>query len=156
MADVCFVDTSILCDLLKVPGKCQRHEEVRGELQSRIESGVQLVLPIASIIETGNHIAQAHDGRGRRVSATAFVQLLRLTAAGGAPWVLHSVAWDSRMLDLLCDGPGQIGGFVEMAGSGLLGAGDVAILAECELYAMRTAGVQISIWTHDARLAAYL
>ncbi len=155
MAQVLFVDTSILCDLLKVPGKCQRHDEVRDELQSLEDSGIQLVLPIASVIETGNHIAQAKDGHGRHASAEAFVRLLRLTARGDAPWVLHSVAWDARMLDLLCHGPGQIGTFVEMAGAGILGAGDIAILAECELYSSRTAGVQVSVWTHDERLASY-
>ena len=155
MPDVWFVDTSVLCDLLKVPGKCQRHEEVREELRSLNDSRVQLVLPIASIIETGNHIAQADDGHGRRTSAKAFVDLLRLTAEGRAPWVLHSVAWDGRMLRLLCDGPGAVGEFVEMAGRGLLGAGDIAILAECELYSSRTAGVDVRIWTHDRALAAY-
>lgn len=138
-----------------MPGKCQLHDQVRAELQSLHESSVQLVLPIASIIETGNHIAQAGDGHGRRKSAEAFVALLRLTAEGAAPWVLHSVAWDKRMLDLLCDGPGGIGDFVTLAGQGMLGAGDVAILAECQLYATRTAGVTVSVWTHDERLAAY-
>ncbi len=69
--------------------------------------------------------------------------------------VLHSVAWDRRMLTLLCDGPGEIGGLIEMAGRGLLGAGDLSILAECELYATRTAGVRVRVWTHDERLAAY-
>lgn len=69
--------------------------------------------------------------------------------------MLHSVAWDGRMLRLLCDGPGEIGTFVEMAGTGTLGAGDMAILAERELYAMRTAGVEVRVWTHDGRLAAY-
>lgn len=59
------------------------------------------------------------------------------------------------MLDLLCDGPGRIGAFVELAGRGVLGAGDVAILAECERYSSRTAGVRVSVWTHDERLAAY-
>lgn len=156
MAEVRFVDTSVLCDLLKVPGKCQRHEEVRSELDSLLQSRVHLVLPIATVIETGNHIAQANDGHGRRASAEAFVNLLRLTAQGKMPWVLHSVAWDSRMLDLLCDGPGQIGSFVEIAGNGILGAGDVAILAECSLYAARTAGVAVTVWTHDERLAAYV
>lgn len=151
MPQVRFVDTSVLCDLLKVPGKCQRHEQVRAELQSLHEANVQLVLPIASIIETGNHI----DGHGRRKSAAAFVALLRLTANGTAPWVLHSVAWDNRMLDLLCDGPRGIGDFVTLAGQGILGAGDVAILAECELYASRTSGVTVSVWTHDDRLGAY-
>lgn len=155
MAEVRVVDTSVLCDLLKVPGKCQRHDEVREELEVLSGSGVQLVVPIASVIETGNHIAQAEGGHARRACAERFVGLLRLTAEGGAPWVLHSVAWDGRMLDLLCNGPGQVGAFVDMAGGGTLGAGDVAILAECELYASRTAGVRVSVWTHDERLAAY-
>lgn len=155
MAEVRFVDTSVLCDLLKVPGKCQRHDEVREELAALQDRGVALVLPIATIIETGNHIAQAPEGHGRRASAQAFVGVLRLTAEGGAPWVLHSVAWDRRMLALLCDGPGKVGPFVELAGSGVLGAGDMAILAECELYSARTAGVDVRVWTHDERLAAY-
>ena len=154
MAEVRFVDTSVLCDLLKVPDKCQHHDEVRAELELLLEASVQLVLPIASVIETGNHIAQASGG-GRRASAEAFVRLLRLTAKGEAPWVLHSVAWDGRMLDLLCDGPGEIGAFVEIAGNGILGAGDVAILAECSLFSARTAGVEVKVWTHDEKLAAY-
>lgn len=155
MAEVRFVDTSVLCDLLKVPGKCQRHEEVREELSTLHDRGVALVLPIATIIETGNHIARAPEGTGRRASAEAFVGVLRLTATGEAPWVLHSVAWDGRMLDLLCDGPREVGAFVELAGRGVLGAGDMATLAECELYSARTSGVQVGVWTHDERLAAY-
>lgn len=154
MPEVVFLDTSILCDLLKVPGKCQQHEEVRDELHALIENGAQLVLPIAAIIETGNHIAQA-DSAGRRDSAKAFADLLRLTAADEAPWTLHSVAWDGRMLHLLRDGPDQVGDFVELAGNGVMGAGDMAILAECSLYTSRTAGVKVRIWTHDEMLAAY-
>jgi hypothetical protein len=154
MADVRFVDTSVLCDLLKVPGKCQKHEEVLAELEALVKSGVQLVLPIGSVIETGNHIAQA-AGSGRRASAEAFVKVLRLTANGGAPWVLHSVAWDGRMLELICDGPEQVGAFVDIAGNGTMGAGDVAILAECALFSARTAGVDVKVWTHDVNLAAY-
>lgn len=155
MAAVRFVDTSVLCDLLKVPGKCQRHDEVLDELRSLGASPVSLVLPIAAIIETGNHIAHAPGGHGRRASAKAFVELLRLAARSQAPWVLHSVAWDDRMLDMLCEGPGSVGSFISVAGAGALGAGDISILAECELYAARTAGVDVGVWTHDERLAAY-
>ena len=150
-----FVDTSVLCDLLDVPGKAQQQATVRQELENFITRRVQLVLPVASIVETGNHIAQAAQGGARRTAAERFVRLLRLTIAGNLPWVLHSVAWDSRMLGLICDGTPRTGHFVDLAGNGQLGAGDVSILAECELYRQRTAGVEVGVWTHDNLLAAY-
>ncbi len=155
MIEVRFVDTSILLDLLDVPGKAQQHDLVRSQLVELIAERVQLVLPIATIIETGNHIAQVGDGTARRTCAERFVQLLRATSQGILPWVLHSVAWDERMLIKLCDGTSVTGPFVDLAGKGLLGTGDLAILAECELYSERTAHVRVAVWTHDARLAAY-
>jgi len=78
-----------------------------------------------------------------------------LPEQGSLPWVLHSVAWDERMLIKLCDGTSVTGPFVELAGAGILGTGDLAILAECELYSERTANVRVTVWTHDARLEAY-
>lgn len=155
MPKVLFVDTSVLCDLLNVPGKAQQHTTVRQELTDLIARRVQLVLPVASIVETGNHIAQSAHGTARRDAADRFVTLLRLTIDGDLPWVMHSVAWDGRMLGLICDGTPQTGRFVDLAGNGQLGAGDVSILAECELYRQRTAGVTVGVWTHDRLLAAY-
>ena len=155
MPEVRFVDTSVLCDLIDVPGKNQRRDEVRAELESLIGSGVQLVLPIATIIETGNHIGQLGDGVARRTCAQRFVGLLRLTAEGKVPWVLHAVAWDGALLHMLCDGTDATGPFLELAAAGLLGTGDLSILVECDMYAKRTAHVKVAVWTHDARLAAF-
>lgn len=150
-----FVDTSILCDLLEVPGKCQQQEQVREELKDLVRRRVDLILPIAAIIETGNHIVQVGDGRARRACAERFVKLLDATAEGKLPWVLHAVAWDERMLRALSGGTSLTGPFVDVAGRGDLGAGDLIILAESELFAARTAGVIVRVWTHDQRLAAY-
>lgn len=63
---------------------------------------------------------------------------------------------DERMLTKLCDGTAETGGFVDLAGAGILGTGDLAILAERELYQQRTSGVEVGVWTYDARLAAYV
>lgn len=164
MARVRFVDTSVLVELLEVPGKCQKRDETRAELEQLLDNGHTLVLPITTVIETGNHIAQIAVGHGaaRRDCAERYVRLLRAIAAEKLRgWVLHAVAWDERMLTKLCDGvslPGAkeaTGSFVELAGAGMLGAGDLAILAECELYADRTAGVEVAVWTYDERLGAY-
>lgn len=104
MAEVHFVDTSILLELLEVPGKSQQPEVVREQLGEMVAAHAQLVLPIATVIETGNHITQLADGGSRRRCAERFVGLLRLTVQGHVPWVLHSVAWDESMLGKLCDG----------------------------------------------------
>jgi len=163
VARVRFVDTSVLVELLEVPGKCQKPDETRAELERLLNDGHTLVLPITTVIETGNHIEQIAVGHGaaRRDCAERYVRLLRAIAAEKLRgWVLHAVAWDERMLTKLCDGvslpgAGPTGSFVELAGRGTLGAGDLAILAECELYADRTAGVEVGVWTYDNDLAAY-
>lgn len=155
LAEVRFVDTSILLEILRVPGKAQRVDEVREELRRLTSSGVPLVLPIATVIETGNHIAQVQDGHGRRLAAERFVTFLRATVSGTVPWVFHAVEWDKDMLSTLCEGTAATGPFVELAAAGLLGTGDLAILAECERYARRTFGLDVRVWTLDVRRAAY-
>lgn len=57
-----FVDTSILCNPLEVPGKCQDRKRVIDELKrKRDRRDTDLLLPVTAIIETGNHIAQVSD-----------------------------------------------------------------------------------------------
>lgn len=155
MAEVHFVDTSVLLELLAVPGKSQQPGRVKEVHDELVSAGAQLVLPIATVIETGNHITQLPDGASRRSCAERFVALLRLMVAERLPWVLHSVAWDERMLAMLCDGTAMTGPFVDLAAAGAIGTGDLAILAECESYAERTAHVDVKVWTLDERLAAY-
>lgn len=154
MTEVRFVDTSVLCDLLGVAGKCQQTDAVKEEMKELLAAGATLVLPIASVIETGNHIAQAGDGNARRECAKRFEAVLRLTLAGESPWILHAAAWSEELLEMLCDGVPNAGTFVDLAGQGRLGAGDLSILAERDLYSKRTAIKNVTVWTHDAELAA--
>lgn len=150
---VTFVDTSILLEVLAVPGKSQQPENVRTELRERTETGETLILPTAAIIETGNHIAQL-DGRARRDRAAALTRVLRATYEGTAPWTLNGAVWDASLLRAICDGARGCLPLAEMAAQGV-GAGDVSILAEAEAYEHRVARVAVGIWTLDAGLAAY-
>ena len=52
-----FVDTSVVCNLLAIPGRCQARKRIQSEFQRLVDRDVRMVLPIAAIIETGNHIA---------------------------------------------------------------------------------------------------
>lgn len=155
MSQVTFIDTSILCELVGVPGKSQQPLAMRAELARRMEAGQRFVIPITAVIETGNHIAQ---GTGdRRGAALRLDGLLRRAIAGDSPFVLNQVAWDDAFLTELCNGNATHQTLVDLAGNGQLGAGDVAILVERDRFVAASAfsGQEVTIWTQDQRLRAY-
>jgi len=68
----------------------QNKDAVLGGLREKIEAGWSLLLPVAAIIETGNHIAQVADGRQRRGVAGRFVEQVKMALNGEAPWAVSS------------------------------------------------------------------
>ena len=83
---VLIFDTSVLCVWLKVPGKetCGQEgnqltfEVVDAKIEDEKKQGTTFVLPIASIIETGNHIA--HSTGDRHAVGHAFADIISATA----------------------------------------------------------------------------
>lgn len=81
-----------MCVWLKVPGMetCGpdtnrwTYERVVGSIQQEIERGATLILPWATIIETGNHIAHANGDRHEVVKK--FVAYVVDALDGNAPW----------------------------------------------------------------------
>lgn len=155
VSTVTFLDTSVLCELLAVPGKSRGDGVVRREFDERVAAGERFVLPITAVIETGNHIAQAPGDRRR--CALALTALVEAAAADRPPFTTHDVRWDASFLaDLLAgDGTGQ--SFADLAGNGQMGAGDVAILVERDRFvaASALAPEDVRIWTLEAVLGAY-
>lgn len=45
MKRVTFIDTSVLCELVQVPGKSQRPDDVAAEFRRRVQNGEGFVLP---------------------------------------------------------------------------------------------------------------
>jgi hypothetical protein len=150
---VTFIDTTVLVEVLKVPGKNQRHAEITAELRKRVTSE-SMILPTAAIIETGNHIAQVDDGGLRRTLAAGLARLLQATTTESAPWTLNGARWDADLLAAICGGARGCPPLPDMAAQ-RIGVGDVSILAEAEAYERRVANVSVSIWTLDAGLSAY-
>jgi hypothetical protein len=153
MGSISFIDTSILCNLVPVPGFDQQHEQILAEMGDRLNNGEEFILPITSVIETGNHIAQLSSGSARRQAATKLDALLRLICAGRAPWVLHDVAWDSSFLQQLLDGADTATTYIDHAQAGV-GAGDLCILTERQAFSKRSR-IPAGIWTLDGGLAAH-
>ena len=150
-----FVDTSILCNLLEVPGKCQDRGKVIDDLLRKQKArDCDLLLPVTAVIETGNHIAQLTDGRCRRNCAEKFAGVLRMVVEGKAPWTLNEVEWNAAHLNSLIEGGSTGSSLVEHA-CNKLGCGDLNILIERDRYLARTSGVKATVWTLDDLLSAY-
>ncbi|MBY8880446.1 hypothetical protein [Actinacidiphila acidipaludis] len=150
-----FVDTSVLCNLLGIPGKSQDRAEVIAAYQVKQKArDCDLLLPVTAIIETGNHIAQLADGRQRRACAELFDAMLRAVVNGDAPWALNEVEWNAAHLDALLAG-GRTGSTLVEHACNRLGCGDLNILIERDRYLARTSGVQATVWTLDELLSSY-
>ncbi len=149
-----FVDTSILCNLLDVPGRNQDRAAVQTEFRQLVDEGMtRFVIPVTTVIETGNHIANA-DG-DRRAAAQRLERFLQMAAADDPPWQLHAVTWDARFLARLRAGASTSMSMVDHLGNGTMGTGDLAILSERDEFMARTSFRSVEVWTLEATMAAY-
>lgn len=83
---ICLLDTSVFVEFLNVPNMNTRHAEICDELKQKIGDGEFLFLPLATILETGNHIAQNGNGTQRRKIAVFFVKQVQLALEGKSPF----------------------------------------------------------------------
>lgn len=152
---VLILDTSVLCCWLGVPGKATAgpldnqwtRERIAGLIKQEQKQHSTFVLPIASLIETGNHIAQAPDRRYD--CATALAKYLKAAADAQSPWAAftdQSALWEPDQLRRLArDWPRLAAGGTSI--------GDATIKDVAEYYAR--AGFHVVILTGDAGLKAY-
>jgi hypothetical protein len=152
---VLILDTSVLCCWLQVPGKEEAgpindrwdHDRINLLLEQERAQSSTFVLPIATLIETGNHIAQAPSHRFERASSLA--AYLREAADAQSPWAAftdQSPLWQAENLRTLADNWPQLA-------SGGTTIGDATIKDVAEYYAK--AGYFVEILTGDAGLKAY-
>ena len=150
---ILIIDTSVLCCLLKIPGK-----ETAGSGKDKWdferinkllveESSVTRVLPLATIIETGNHISNSPSHRHR--TSTELGEIIAAAANAASPWAAFADQADlwtpKQLLTLSEEWPSlAIGG---------TSIGDATIKQVAEFYAK--AGYEVEILTGDSGLKAY-
>ena len=155
MKKVLILDTSILCAWLRVPGKetCGpnnarwTYELVKQKIDSEIDDGTTLILPLASIIETGNHIAQAPGDKHNIVNL--FVEHIEKAIDGTIPWAAFTEQSDLIGKDALKK---TLSNWKETALSGQ-SLGDALIVEVARYYAAY--GCSVEIFTGDEGLKAY-
>lgn len=154
MSTVTFVDTSVLCELLQVPGKStpERNDEFVAEMNRRFGDGERFVIPVTTVIETGNHIAQCNGDRYE--IAGRLVRFLRAAIEGVAPWLILDTHLGAPFLNSLCEGA-STGLPLETLAAQKVGAGDVAILVERDQWLAGSAFSTAKVWTNDEGLKAH-
>ncbi len=150
MPAIYIVDTSILLNILDVPERNQDRDTVLLEFEKRIKARSRFQLPIAVIIETGNHIAdiRIRNGRHRRRCAEKFCDMVEKALAGKAPWVVTPMPDVGEIRKWLADFPDQYA----MQGFGIA---DRSIIHVWEEARTRNRGYQVTIWSLDQNLASY-
>ena len=86
MSDIVIVDSNILLNVLDVPAHNQDREAVFTEFEVLVEAGDHLLLPMAAVLETADHIADLSDGRERRRFAIRFRDRILEALRDDAPW----------------------------------------------------------------------
>lgn len=145
MSAIVLVDSSVLLNILDVPGRNERRGDVLIELEGLVESGDHLFIPMAAIVEVGNHIAQLGNGAQRRATAERFVNEIRKALADEAPW--KPINFPSN-LEVL----GWLDAFPDSAMQGI-GMGDLSIKREWEVLCARYRMSRVRIWTLDGDIA---
>lgn len=156
MSSVCIIDTSIFLNLLNVPGKSQDKVKVTSDFTEYAQTGVTFILPMATIIETGNHIAQNGDGGTRRKTAERFCLAVKGAFTGEAPYQPSEFPNSVEILTWLDSYPQHAGASksVTKQNEGT-SFGDLSIIEEFNKCVNKFSMSEVFIWSLDSDLAAY-
>jgi hypothetical protein len=160
------MDTSILLVWLGVPGKetcliqgkIWNQSYVESLIKQEEEKGTTLVLPLATLIEAGNHIAQikAPHTHKRYPLAQALADLLKKAVDEEPPWLgleRPVLCEDDELKKLATDWPRLAAQANTKKDKGGLSMGDITIKRVAERYAKM--GYEVEILTGDEALKAY-
>ncbi len=144
MSAIVIVDSSVLLNIIDVPDRNQRRDEVFDRLAELIEVGDHLFIPMAAIVEVGNLIAHVKNGVQRRAAAERFVKEVRSALANEAPWKPINFPSNQEVLSWL-------DAFPDSATKGV-GMGDLSIRQEWESCCHRYSMSRVWVWTLDVDL----
>ena len=147
MGAVAIVDTSILYNVLDIPRKNGERSQVMKEFKQFLEEETTLLLPMAVVYETGNHIAQISNGGNRRRFAEFFVEQVKKAITGEAPWQVMQLPTTEEVGEWLSGFPDSA-----MGGAGM---GDLSIIKEWEKFKGKIPNRRVFIWSLDSDLQGY-
>ncbi len=132
---------------------------VLAELDRKASSGVSLILPIAAVIETIQHVQRIENGSDRRRCAQNLDDRMTETLTRVLPWNFVQTAWDEDLLrDYFAQTPPLPPTLVESLSLKAGEAGDLLLMSEFRrLRSSYTSSLfDVDVWTHDNKLRAFI
>ena len=146
-AGIVIVDTVVFLNLLNVPAFNQHSDAVQECFEDFAAAGADFELPIATVIESGNHIARLSDGGDRRRFAETFGRQVKRALRTESPWTLTPLPNEAQLDDWLADFPD--------AAMRDLSLGDFSIVKAWEAACERRPFRRVRIWSLECRLKSY-
>lgn len=152
---VIIFDTCVLCCWFNIPGKTTcgpehdkwDHLRISGIVDKESKENTTFVLPLASIIEMGNHIALSNGNKF--ALASEFAKYIALTAENVSPWAAFNeqdTLWSK-------DSMSHLSAIWPMLAAQGIGIGDATIKNVAEFYA--ESGYNVELLTGDQGLKAH-
>lgn len=156
MSDIYLLDTSVYLNVLDVPGFNQDRTAVLDQFRARILNNDYFFLPMATIWETGNHIAHLSNGGSRRQYAQHLVSQVQKAFNGTAPYRATHFPEREQFLTWLAEFPdyAQRNKSATKVREGTSLA-DLSIIKEWEQTCEQNPMTRVSIWSLDEDLAGY-
>ena len=152
---VLLLDTSIVDEILGVPGKSNERTEILTELDGWAAGGVTLLVSVTALVEAGDHVGNIDEGASRRTCADRLAKLIEATISPTRPWSFEPISWDSDLLESLLQPRYDV--LLPLSESLLqkfLQMGDLLIVGEFDRLRQNLdqSVVDVDVWTKDARL----
>jgi hypothetical protein len=156
MSSIVLLDTSVYLNILDVPEWNQTREQVLDEFAARVNVGDYFLLPMASIWETGNHIADLPDGGRRRRYAEKLVTDVTRALNGDTPYKATHFPERAEFLEWLGDFPeyAQRNKTDKKTREGVSLA-DMSMVKEWERTCALNSMSRVLIWSLDQDLVGY-
>ncbi len=155
MSDIVLLDTSIYLNVLDVPQFNQDRETVFSEFEKCIKVNSSFLLPMATIWETGNHIADISKGAVRKRLAERLVDNVAKAMSGIVPYRMTYFPERETFLAWMHDFPLYVNRTKSPKKREGVSLSDLSIIKEwertCELNPTR----RVRIWALDSHLAGY-
>lgn len=156
MSAIILLDTSVYLNVLDVPGFNQNRSSILESFERSIGAGDYFLLPLATVWETGNHIAKLSTGQTRRRYAEKLVDEIAKAFQGTTPYRVTHFPNRDEFLCWLREFPEFVmrskSPKKQQAGISLA---DLSLVKEwertCELNPM----TRVRIWSLDEDLACY-
>jgi hypothetical protein len=156
MSSIVLLDTSIYMNVLDIPQHNQDRANVLNQFEEAIGDGDHFLLPLATVWETGNHIADLADGQTRRRYATRLLDDVKKAFGGEAPYRATHFPDREEFLVWLGEFPDiAMRSKSEKKQREGISLADLSIIKEWQQNCARHVMSRVRIWSLDSDLASY-